>query len=151
GYIEGKNLEVLRFSAGGDPALFDSTVREAVRAGPELIVSVGNPITLRLKAITTVIPVVASMADPVATGIVASLSRPGANITGVTSDAGLEVWGKRLSMLREVVPGASRFGILVPESVRDSAQGAVAREVAQQLSITLVGSRLQGAMNESEY
>ena len=151
GYIEGKNLEVLRFSAGADPARFDATVGDAVHAAPELVVSVGNAMTMRLKTTVPIIPVVAAMSDPVANRLVASLSRPGANITGVASDAGAGVWGKRLAMLREVVPGAPCFGILVSESIWDSAQGAAAREAAQQLAITLVGSRLRGAMNEAEY
>jgi len=111
GYIEGKNLVVLRFSAGGDLALHASIVGDGVRAAPDLIICVGNGLALALKTATKTIPILGAMSDPVATGIVASLAHPGANITGISSDAGVEIWGKRLTILREAMPTATRFGV----------------------------------------
>jgi putative ABC transport system substrate-binding protein len=64
------------------------------------------------KAVTDKIPVIGVMADPVAYGVVSNLARPGGNITGVSVDAGLETWAKRLQLLQEVVPSAAEVGYL---------------------------------------
>ena len=151
GYIEGKNLVVLRFSAGGDVALHASIASDAIRAAPDLIVCVGNGLALALKAATKTIPILGSMSDPVATGIVASLAQPGANITGISSDAGVEIWGKRLAILREAMPTATRFGVLASEIEWAGPFGDVIREAARQASVSLVGSPFHGAMQEPEY
>jgi ABC-type uncharacterized transport system, periplasmic component len=67
--------------------------------------------TLRLKAATTTIPIVANTGDPIRFGLVSNLARPGGNITGVSVDAGVEVWAKRLELLSSAVPkiGQCRF------------------------------------------
>ena len=65
-----------------------------------------------LKAATTTIPIVGTIDDPVAAGLASSLARPGTNLTGVTLDAGLELYGKRLALLVEVRPNASVVGYL---------------------------------------
>jgi putative ABC transport system substrate-binding protein len=151
GYVEGNNLTVLRFSAAGDTARYDSMVREIAAVTPDAIIVSGNRLVLGLKAVTNTIPVIALVSDPIASGIVSSLSRPGGNITGVTTDAGLEISGKRLAILLEVVPGASRVGFLVTDYVWETAEGAVMRDAAERTSVSVVGSRLSGAMLEAEY
>ena len=70
-----------------------------------------NP-AVRLVA-TTAIPIVAIVADPVANGITTSLARPEGNITGVVSDAGIEIWGKHLALLAETVPALSKVGFII--------------------------------------
>jgi putative ABC transport system substrate-binding protein len=102
GYIEGKNLVVLRFSAGGDLALHASIVGDGVRAAPDLIICVGNELALALKTATKTIPILGAMSDPVATGIVASLAHPGANITGISS-ARMPVWKSGASVSQSCV------------------------------------------------
>jgi putative tryptophan/tyrosine transport system substrate-binding protein len=68
---------------------------------------------LALKAATTTIPIVGHTGDPVALGIVPSLSRPSGNITGSSVDAGPGIWGKRFELLNEAVPTLSRLGFII--------------------------------------
>ena len=151
GYVEGKNLVVLRFSAGGNAAHYDPVIREVVSASPDVVITANNPLVLRFKALVHSIPVLALMGDPLAFGIVNSLARPDGNITGISADAGEEIWGKRLAMLLEAVPTATRVGYLCPEPFWDGPQGAKVREAAGQSSVTLVSPPLNGAYQEPEY
>jgi putative ABC transport system substrate-binding protein len=153
GYVEGQNLVVLRCSVqGGDFSHYDTAVREAINSSPDVILVTGtNHLVLRVKALVQSIPVVASMSDPVPFGIVSNLARPEGNITGISVDAGIEIWGKRLGILLEAVPTARRVGCLVPEFAWNSVVGDAMRAAARNFSVTLVGSPLQGALQESEY
>jgi putative ABC transport system substrate-binding protein len=151
GYVEGQNLVVLRFSAEGDTARYDPVVRDVVSAAPDVIITVNNPLVLRFKALVHSIPVVAVMGDPIAFGIVTSLARPDGNITGISADAGEEIWGKRLGMLLEAVPTATRVGFLCSEPFWDGPQGTKVREAARQSSVTLVAPPLKGVYQEPEY
>jgi len=63
----------------------------------------GNFLARRFRTLT-VTPIVATMSDPLETGMVKSLARPGGNLTGVSEDAGIEIWGKRLELLKEAIP-----------------------------------------------
>ncbi|MCP3459617.1 ABC transporter substrate-binding protein [Bradyrhizobium sp. CCGUVB23] len=152
GYVEGENLVVLRFSAEGDTSRYDTTVRDAVSSSPDLIwVSGTSHLLLRVKALVRSIPVVGGMNDPVALGIVSNLARPEGNITGISVDAGIEILGKRLEILLEVVPTASRMGFLGTEVFWNSAGGDAMRAAARNFSVKVVGSPLQGAAQEAEY
>jgi putative ABC transport system substrate-binding protein len=151
GYIEGENLVVLRFSALGDPTRYDSIIAEVIRAVPDVVVTANNPLVLRFKALMKATPIVALMGDPVAWGIVPSLAHPVGNITGISADAGEELWGKRLAMLIEAFPTAKRVGFLCTEPFWDSPQGSVVREAAQKASVTLIARPLQGVYEEPEY
>jgi putative tryptophan/tyrosine transport system substrate-binding protein len=122
-----------------------------VHTKPDLISATSSGLVLSFKAVTDTIPVVGMMADPVAFGIVASLARPGGNITGVSVDAGLEIWGKRLQMLREAIPTASRVGFLTAARGWDLAQGVAMREAARQAGISLLGPGLESPIQETEY
>jgi putative ABC transport system substrate-binding protein len=113
GYIEGRNFVIEgRFTVGQverAPAL----ASELVSLKVDLIVGVGNPRALAAKQATNVIPIVMVYAlDPVKAGLVASLARPGGNVTGVTMEAGLEILGKHLQLLKEAVPTVSRVAVL---------------------------------------
>ena len=124
GYVEGRNLIVERYSGEGREDRYAELARDVVRAKPDLIVASSSRLVLSFKAATDKIPVVSSMADPVPYGIVASLARPGGNITGVSVEAGLEIWGKRLQILREAIPTASRVGFLGSRQIWDLPQPA---------------------------
>src|SRR5262245_34143699 len=112
GYVEGQNLIVERYSGEGRQERYAELARQVVRAEPHLILANGSPLALIFKAVTDKIPIVGIMADPVAFGVVSNLARPGGNITGVSVDAGLETWAKRLQLLQEVVPTAAKVGFL---------------------------------------
>ena len=120
GYIEGQNLRVERYSAEGRTAQYADLAREVVGRRPDVILSGKNEMILLLKAATLTMPIVGISADPVAAGIATSLARPGGNITGVSVDAGREVWGKRLELLKEAIPGLSRIGFLADHETWDS-------------------------------
>src|SRR5215831_10956936 len=112
GYVVGQNLIVERYSGEGHQERYSELAHEVVRTEPHLIVAVSTPLVLIFKAVTDKIPVIGVMADPVAYGVVSNLARPGGNITGVSVDAGLETWAKRLQLLQEVVPTAAKVGYL---------------------------------------
>ena len=151
GYVEGKNLIVARYSAEGREDRYPELCREVVGTKPDVIVTSASRLVLSFKAATHTIPVVASMADPVPYGIVTSIARPGGNITGVSVEAGLEIWGKRLQVLREAVPAASKVGFLGSRQIWElPGQVAATREAAAQVGITLLGPPLE-SLQEGEY
>jgi len=112
GHAEGKNLVIEYRHAEGMPDRLPSLAADLVRLNVSGIVVVGSEATLAAKNATTVIPIImAGASDPVGTGLVASLARPGGNITGAGA-FGPESSGKRLELLKEVFPGLSRVAAL---------------------------------------
>ena len=111
GYIEGKNIVIEWRSAEGKLERLPALLDELVRLKVDVIVSAGSAVTRPAKQATNTIPIVmAQDGDPVANGFVASLARPGGNITGLSTLAP-ELWGKRLELLKETVPKLSRVAI----------------------------------------
>jgi ABC transporter substrate binding protein len=105
GFVEGENLVVERYSAEGHHERYADLARQIVARHPDLIVTGTNPVVTVVRAATRTIPVVAFMLDPLKAGLVTSLARPGGNLTGITLDAGIEIWEKRLQMcLRQPRP-----------------------------------------------
>lgn len=112
GWIEGQNLLVERRYAANRPELLRPLAEELVRLKVELIVTEGTGATLAAKDATNTIPIVMwSAGDPVRAGLVASLAWPGGNVTGY-SIVSPELDAKRLSLLRELLPGVQRVGVL---------------------------------------
>ncbi len=112
GYIKGKNLVIEYRGAEGKMNRIPSLVAELVQIKVDVLVIVGLPAVRAVKQATKTIPIVMLMgANPVATGMVDSLARPGGNITGL-SILFKELSGKRLELLKEVVPKISRVGVL---------------------------------------
>jgi putative ABC transport system substrate-binding protein len=106
---------------------------------------------MAFKAATTTIPIVALVGDPVASGLVSSLAHPDGNITGVSIDAGIETYGKRLEILREMVPSVSRVAFLAPRVYwQQHWFGGQMREAADRLGITLLGPPLEMPVNGPE-
>jgi putative ABC transport system substrate-binding protein len=152
GYVKGRNLIMERYSGEGREERYADLCREVVRTNPNLIVAFTSQLVLSLKAATNTIPIVGQMGDPVAVGIVDSIARPGGNITGISVEAGLDIWGKRLQLLREVVPAASKAGFLASSGVwKLATQVKALREAAQQLHMSLVGPPLETPIQEGEY
>ena len=112
GYVEGKNIVIEYRYAEGKLDRLPALAAELVRLKVAVIVTGGGVITRAAKEATSTIPIVmTSDPDPVGSGFVASLARPGGNITGLSNFA-TELSGKRLEILREVVPKLSRVAIL---------------------------------------
>ena len=110
GYTEGNNLMVDRFSGEGRVDHYSELAREAAARNPNVFFAITNYMVGPLKEVTSTIPIVALTADPVQLGLVTSMARPGGNITGVSVDAGLELWGKRLQLFREGRPDNIEIG-----------------------------------------
>jgi ABC-type uncharacterized transport system substrate-binding protein len=112
GHVEGKNIAIeYRWAEGQDDRL-PNLATELVRLNPDAIVTTGTPGAVAAIQATKTIPIVmATAADPVGSGLVASLARPGGNVTGFTI-LGPELEGKRLELLKQAVPGLSRLAVL---------------------------------------
>jgi putative tryptophan/tyrosine transport system substrate-binding protein len=112
GYVEGKNIIIELRSAEGEQGRLPALVAKLVRLKIDIIVSGGPSVTRAAKKATTTIPIVMGFdQDPVGSGVVASLARPGGNITGLSS-LSPEISGKRLELLKEIVPRLSRVAII---------------------------------------
>ena len=113
GWVEGQNIALEVRDADGKRDHLPELAAELVRRKVDLIFASGTPAALAAKHATTTIPIVIGfVGDPVGSDIVASLARPGGNITGWTHLAGLELAGKRLELLKGTVPGVTRIGAL---------------------------------------
>ncbi len=113
GYIEGQNFVIERRWTEGRVERSPSLAAELVGRKVDLIVAVGNVNVLAAKQATSTIPIVmVYVSNPVEGGLVASLARPGGNVTGVTFVAGPEIVGKHLELLKEAVPNLSRVAVL---------------------------------------
>ncbi len=112
GHVDGENIVIeYRWAEGQDDRL-PNLATELVRLMPDIIVTTGTPSTLAAMQATKTIPIVmASAGDPVGAGLVASLARPGGNVTGFTI-LGPELEGKRLELLKQAVPELSRVAVL---------------------------------------
>ena len=131
GDVEGQNLTVERYSGEGRPAGFADLAREVVSRNPDVIVAIGGPMTQAVSAATGTIPIVASGDTSLA--VVPSLARPGGNITGVRV-TGSEIYGKRLQILKEAVPSASKVAYLDMRTFWESAAGQQDREELRKAS-----------------
>src|SRR6267378_5025238 len=151
GYVEGQNLGVERYSGEGRPERYAELARDVVNTHPDLILAVGGRLSLDFKMATTTIPIVTLIIDPIAMGLVASIARPGGNITGVTIAGGLELIGKRIGLLVEAMPKLSAVSYLVSRPYWEDPRGAAAREAAKQAGISLKAALLGSAFNEAEY
>jgi putative ABC transport system substrate-binding protein len=151
GFVEGQNLVVERYSAEGRTDQYSELARDVVRSNPDLIFTDQNGLVLALKAATTTIPIVGYTSDPVANGIVSSLARPGGNITGVSVNAGPEISGKYVQLLREAIPGVSTVGYLGWRGMWEQAEGAALQEAARRVQISLIGPPLDYPLDAAEY
>jgi len=116
GYVEGQNITIESRWADGRYEHLRGLAVELVRLKPDLIVTAGTPAALAAKQATTTIPIViAGVGDPVPLKLVASLAQPGGNITGLTNVT-IELAGKRVGLLKEMVPRVSRVAILWDEA-----------------------------------
>jgi putative ABC transport system substrate-binding protein len=139
GYVEGRNIVIECRGPGGHPDRVDDLAVELVRLKIDILVAQSTPSALAARRATSTIPIVFFLvADPVGAGLVASLGRPGGNITGL-SVLGPDMIKKGLDLLREGAPQASRVGV-----VTDLSNQAQATQVAEQDSVAqALGLHLQ--------
>ena len=138
GYVEGKNLIIERYSAEGHHERYADIAREIVSRKPDLIVTGTNPVVRVFSATTSTIPIIAFMLAPLEAGLVTNLARPGGNLTGITLDAGIEVWGKRLELLKEAIPSARKVAFLAMRGGWDGSSGQFLRDASGRLGISLI-------------
>jgi putative tryptophan/tyrosine transport system substrate-binding protein len=149
GDVEGQNLTVARYSGEGRPEGYADLAREVVNRNPEVIIASSDPIALAARAASGTIPIVWIGGDPIRAGLAANLAHPGGNITGVSVYAGVEIWGKRLQILKEAVPSASKVAFL--EIRTDSAANlGQLRDAGRRLGISVIDMLLQES-TPSEY
>jgi ABC-type uncharacterized transport system substrate-binding protein len=116
GWIDGRNLAIEYRWAEGRNERYAEAAAELVRLKVDIIVTVATPATLAAKQATTIIPIVFGAAtDPIGTGLVQSLARPGGNVTGLSNQIS-DTSGKKLEFLREIVPSLRRLAILANPS-----------------------------------
>ncbi len=151
GLAEGRNLAVDRYSGGAQTDAYADVARTVVATHPDAILTAAPPMTFALRAATPTIPIVTMIGDPVAAGVAASLARPGGNVTGVTVDAGIQLHGKRLELLLETKPQASRLAYLTSSSGWKQIQAGMVREAAQTARLTLTHIDLGTTLNEAAY
>lgn len=146
GYVEGRNVVFERRFANGKQERLPELAADLARQKVDVIVTGANPVIAAVQQATRTIPVVmAAGRDPVGSGFIASLARPGGNITGLTNDPTPEVHGKRLELLREAVRGAARVGFLwnpLPPGARIYRQAL--ETAARQIGVTLEIAEVRG-------
>jgi putative tryptophan/tyrosine transport system substrate-binding protein len=152
GFVEGQNLVVERYSGEGETDRYAELARRVVASTPDVIITQTTRLALDFKAATTTIPIVASAAAPIASGLVPSLAHPGGNITGVAGDAGVEFYAKHLELVRQVIPSAVRVAYLTPRAVWESATLLTpVKDAAKEAGISLIPALLDAPIEEAEY
>ena len=140
GYVEGRNVAIEHRSANGQYERLPALAADLVRRRMTVIAALGAPAAVAAKAATTTIPIVFEVgADPVEMGLLASLSRPGGNITGV-ANLNSEVGPKKLQLLYELVPTATIIGLLVNPAnpgneIRTKVMQAAARTLGVEMEV----------------
>ena len=136
GWVEGRKIVIDRRSDEGQPERLPVLMQEVVSLSVDVIVTSG-PGTIAAKRATNAIPIVGIVDDPVAAGLAASLARPGGNFTGLTEVAP-GMFGKRLQLLREVAPKATRVAVIGSTKPGDPNARPEAEAAARALGMTLI-------------
>jgi putative ABC transport system substrate-binding protein len=147
GYRVSENVIIEYRFANGEMERLPANAADVVRLGVDIIVATGtNPITVAAMKATTTIPIVMITGlDPVSAGLVASLARPGGNVTGLAVDAGGEILGKRFELLKETLPNLSRLGILWnPDVAFPRTRQTSMAETARTLGLTTIPVEARG-------
>jgi putative ABC transport system substrate-binding protein len=151
GQIEGQNLKVESYGREQNTSGPEALATEIVRSNPDVI-HVAGPGALIFKKLTSRIPIVVITGDPVKQGIAESLAHPGGNFTGASVDAGLSIYGKRIALLREMVPTMSRLACLALRlQWNGPALGPTIRAAAETAGLPLAVSLLEIGSSEADY
>src|SRR5262245_3610638 len=146
GYRVGENVIIEYRFANGAINRLPALAAELVRLGVDVIIALSNPSTVAAMTATTTLPIVLVGAfDPVGSGLVASLARPGGNVTGLAVDAGGEILGKRYELLKEIMPNLSRLGIMWnPDVAANRSRQAAMAETARTLGLSTIPVEVRG-------
>ena len=145
GYVEGRNLVLEYHTADGNLARLPEVAANVVRLNFDVIVTTTNETTVAAKQATTRVPIVMALGgDPVRTGLIASIARPGGNVTGLTFDAAPETYAKPLEFLKEISPTLSRAGVLRGTGSTWESRWDSAREMGRKMGIDLDAMELHG-------
>lgn len=137
GYVEGKNLAIDWRFADGRLERAPALAVELVRLNPEVIVTHSTPTAKALQAATSTIPIVTNATDPVGSGLAATLSRPGGNVTGMSANA-VDMSPKQVELLKSLVPGLSRAAFLSnPDNIAMAAILKSVQETADRAAIKI--------------
>ena len=138
GYVEGKNLVIDVRASDAIRERLPAVAAELIELKPDVLVTSSSDATAFLKRATSSIPIVmAASAAPVEAGLIASLARPGGNITGMTLMS-TDIAGKWLQIVRELRPGASRIGVMLMNNVVGGSVHEALRSIAQQNKVQLI-------------
>jgi len=151
GYEEGRTLIVDRWSARGNTARFPELAREIANSQPDAIYCGATAMAQALQRATTNIPIVLAGPNLVESGLADRVSRPGRNVTGLSAAFGLQLSVKRLELLREALPAASRIAILMPRSNWDLIDAHQLREAAPRLGASAIGALLDDPVQPPQY
>jgi len=151
GQIEGQNLKVESYGREQNTSGVEAVVTEIVRSNPDVIL-VAGPGAVIFKKLTSRIPIVVITGDPVKQGLAESLAHPGGNFTGVSIDAGVSIHGKRIALLREMVPTMSKLGCLaLRASWNGPVSGPAIRAAAETAGLPLAVSLVEFGASEADY
>ena len=145
GYVEGRNLTFDRRWAEGKHERSSSLVAELVALKPDVIVADGTPAAIAAIRATATIPIVmVNVSDPLGSGLVASLARPGGNVTG-GAEFGTETRVKNVELLHAVVPKATRIAVLLSDNPSHSSQLKTIQETARSMGLTILPTLVRSA------
>ena len=146
GWTEGRNIEYVHGYANGDALRYEPVIVELLAQKPDVLFAYFHPMALIAKKLTQQVPIVfAISSNPEESGLVASLAKPGGNVTGASTRA-FELDGKRLALLREIKPGIQRVAVVVNPAVPEvanrfsEAYGKIARTLGVQIQTVEVRS-----------
>jgi putative ABC transport system substrate-binding protein len=147
GDAEGDNLVVERYSAEGHSDRYAALAAEVASRNPDVIVSNLNDLVKVFVAATATIPIVGITGDPIAGGLLTNLSRPGGNLTGVSINAGIEIDTKRLQLLKETMPSATKVANLLSGKWAEDARLSFL-EAGQRLGIEIIPNLIPEVTDE---
>lgn len=151
GQVEGHNLKVEAYGREQNSSGPEALAAEIVRSNPDVIFIIG-PGAPFFKKLTSLIPIVVITGDPVKTGIAESLAHPGGNFTGISIDAGVSIHGKRIELLREMVPTMSKLGCLALRwSWNGPVSGPAIRAAAEAAGLPLAVGLVEFGASEADY
>ena len=139
GWVEGSNLNIVARSADGDQTRLPVVAQEVLSKNPDVVLAPGTQAAVAVNRLTRTVPIVSIMGDPVGTGLVESLARPGRNLTGVSAQNAEEIPGKWIELLREMLPRLTRVAVIVnPDNALSARLVARLEDVTKSLRIKVI-------------